>query len=135
MRTASFAKPTALLCGLCLALVFALSAPAFAQQGGFSGDNAGASGGFTGPGPGVITVEEAKSRRDDAKVVLMGNITHSLGGEHYTFRDATGSVTVEIDHDKWKGQTISPSDLVEIQGEVDSEWTSFKIDVDRITKR
>ena len=91
-------------------------------------------GGFTGPGPGLVTVAQAKSMADDAKVALKGYIIQSLGGEKYIFKDDSGTITVEIDDEDWMGLTVGPSDLVEIQGEVDKEWTKVEIDVDRIVK-
>lgn len=93
-----------------------------------------AQGGFQGPGPSVISVERAKTLRDDAKVRLRGRIIENLGGDEYTFQDETGSVTVEIDHDLWAGQTITPSDVVELRGEVDKDWLSVAIDADSVRK-
>ena len=92
-------------------------------------------GGFTGPGPGLVTTEQAKSMRDDADVMMRGNIVQNLGGEEYLFRDATGTITVEIDNEVWAGQTIAPADQVEIYGEIDKEWASTKVEVDRIVKK
>ena len=97
--------------------------PAFAQQGGFKG-----------PGPNVVTVEDAKKMRDDSRVSLRGYIIQHLGGDRYQFRDATDTVRVEIDDNLWKGQTISPEDFVEIYGEVDKDWNSVEIEVKRLSK-
>lgn len=93
-----------------------------------------AAGGFTGPGPSVVTVEQAKSMSDDTNVTLRGYITQSLGDEKYLFKDDTGTITVEIDDDDWRGLQVGPTDLVEIQGEVDKEWTRTEIDVDRVIR-
>ena len=41
---------------------------------------------------------------------------------------------MEIDNDKWAGQSISPADKVEIHGEVDKDWNSVEIDVDQVKK-
>ncbi len=122
---------------LTLILIFSLGATqAFADDhdDGRRHDG-GAGGGYTGSGPAPVTVQRAKSMWDDSRVVLKGCITRSLGGEYYEFTDATGAVTVEIDHHTWQGLNIGPDDLVEIHGEVDNEWTGTEIDVKRIIKR
>ncbi|HCR9767072.1 TPA: YgiW/YdeI family stress tolerance OB fold protein [Citrobacter koseri] len=107
-----------------------------AQQGGFSGPTATQSqgGGFVGPNGSNTTVESAKSMRDDAWVTLRGNIVERISDDLYLFKDATGTVNVDIDHKRWNGVTVTPQDLVEIQGEVDKDWNSVEIDVKQITK-
>lgn len=103
--------------------------------GGFTGpDSAVQQGGFSGPGPALTTVKDAKTMADDAWVILKGNIIQHNGKKMYTFRDATGDIEVEIGRDEWGGQTISPTDLVEIRGEVDKDWNEFYIDVKRVMK-
>jgi uncharacterized protein (TIGR00156 family) len=91
-------------------------------------------GGFSGPGPDLVTVQQALTMWDDARVTLRGNITHSLGDEDYIFADATGSIEVEIDHHVWRGQQITPQDEVIISGEVDREWNHVSIDVSSVVK-
>ncbi|CAK7014238.1 YgiW/YdeI family stress tolerance OB fold protein [Saezia sanguinis] len=91
-------------------------------------------GGFSGPGPDLVTVQQALAMRDDARVSLQGSITRSLGDETYMFVDATGSIEVEIDHRVWRGQQITPQDVVVISGEVDREWNHVSIDVSSVVK-
>lgn len=127
-----------------IALVTALaSTAAFAQNGGFQGPGTTPNtnnttttqqGGFSGPSASVTTVAEALKMRDDSWITLRGNIEQQVGHDRYIFRDSTGTVTVEIDKKYWNGQTITPKDKVEIQGEVDKDWNEFEIDVKRITK-
>lgn len=93
-----------------------------------------AQGGFYGPGPALVTVQQAMGMRDDTPVTLRGHIVQSLGDEDYLFKDATGTIRVEIDHELWAGIQISPNDLVEIQGEVEKEWNKTEVDVARIIK-
>lgn len=112
-------------------LIYTVSASA-AAQGGFSQP---AQGGYAGPGPDFATVQQAGKMRDDSHVSLRGNIIQHLGKDKYLFRDATGDITIEIDHDKWGGQNIGPEDAVEIYGEVDKDWNSVEIDVDRVVKK
>ncbi|WP_318420036.1 NirD/YgiW/YdeI family stress tolerance protein [Photobacterium leiognathi] len=91
--------------------------------------------GFTGPSYGLNTVKavlDAGMFSDDTPVTLTGNITRSLGGEHYTFTDGTGSVTIEIDHDKWFGIQVTPEMKITISGEIDKEFNHTAIDVDYV---
>lgn len=93
-------------------------------------------GGFTGPGTDSSSVAEVLKMRDDAPVTLNGHIEKQLGGDHYLFKDATGTITVEIDDDEWGGLNVTPTTPVTISGEVDKDWTSLKVDVKtiRLTK-
>lgn len=126
------------------AIIALCSAPAFAaNQGGFSGPGTGQTqtqtqqtqtGGFIGPNGSSSTVANAKSLRDDTWVTLRGNITERISDDLYIFKDASGTVNVDIDHKRWNGQTVSPQDTVEIQGEVDKDWNSVEIDVKQIRK-
>ncbi|WP_336218325.1 YgiW/YdeI family stress tolerance OB fold protein [Citrobacter amalonaticus] len=115
------------------------STPALAaQQGGFSGptetQTQTQNGGFVGPNGSSATVESAKSMRDDTWVTLRGNIVKRLSDDLYLFKDATGTINVDIDHKRWNGVTVTPQDTVEIQGEVDKDWNSVEIDVKQINK-
>ncbi|MDR3175744.1 MAG: YgiW/YdeI family stress tolerance OB fold protein [Desulfovibrio sp.] len=103
-----------------------------ASQGGFQEAPSAAGGGFSGPGISPVTVRQAMAMRDDSYVILRGNITQRLGKDKYVFRDETGNIHVDIDQDKWGGKTVTPQDTVEIHGEVDKDWNSVEIDVDRI---
>lgn len=122
-----------------VAVILALaSAPAFAaNQGGFSGPTSttpSQAGGFVGPNGTVTTAANAKSMRDDTWVTLRGNIIERVSDDLYIFKDSSGTVNVDIDHKRWNGQTITPQDVVEIQGEVDKDWNSVEIDVKQIRK-
>ncbi len=123
-----------------LALLLATAAltatSAMAQNGGFSGPDQSTQrqGGFVGPNVSSTTVEKAKGLRDDSWVVLEGNILRKVGKELYEFRDASGSVNVDIDDDVWGGLTVTPKDKVRIEGEVDKDWNSVEIDVKKITR-
>ena len=114
-----------------LALFLGVSGNALAQQN-FGAANAG---GYTGPSAAAMTVAEAKKLSDDTPVVLVGKIEKSLGGEKYLFTDNTGSVTVEIDNDDWRGLNVSDKDTVEIRGEVDKEFMNLEISVDSVSKK
>ena len=92
----------------------------------------GAFAAFQGPGLAPVTVAEALQMKDDTAVVLNGQIEKSLGNEKYLFKDATGSVTVEIEDEDWRGLDVTPENVVTIKGEVDKEMFSTEIDVDTI---
>lgn len=125
-----------------LAVLIALcSAPVLAQQGGFLDPNApqaqtqnSQQGGFAGPSATLTTVDKVKSMSDDTWVMLQGNIEQRVGDDTYTFRDATGTLTVEIDKKRWNGQTITPKDKVQLEGKVDKEWSNLEVDVKNIKK-
>ena len=91
--------------------------------------------GFSGPSVGLKTVKavlDAGMFSDDTPVTLTGHITNSLGDEHYQFTDSTGSITVDIDHDKWFGAQVTPQTKITIQGEIDKELNSTSIDVNHV---
>lgn len=93
-----------------LAISALMSTPVLAAQtGGFVDPNAPTAqvqkGGFSGPNGTVATVKQAQDMKDDAWVTMRGNIEKRIGDEDYQFRDATGTMTVEIDHKRWEGQT------------------------------
>lgn len=97
-----------------------------------------AAAGFNGPSDAsAVTVEQAKKMKDDSHVVLRGNIEKHLGGEDYLFKDATGTIKIEIDDDDWKGLDVSAKDTVEIRGEVDTHFskpTDIEVDSIRLVK-
>ncbi|PLY37263.1 TIGR00156 family protein [Pectobacterium carotovorum] len=123
-----------------LAITALVSAPVFAAQsgGGFVNPETSAvgihKGGFIDQQSSLTTVDKAKDLRDDSWVTLSGNIEKRIGDENYLFRDATGTMEVEIDHKRWNGQMISPTDKVEIQGELDKDFNSVELDVKQIRK-
>lgn len=124
-----------------LATLIALCAlPALAQpSGGFQDPNAPQTqtqptdkGGFTGNTTALSTVKDAQTMKDDQWVMLEGNIDQRTGSDKYIFRDNSGTITVDIDNDRWQGQNVSPKDKVRIEGEVDKDWNSVEIDVKSI---
>ena len=112
------------------AFVVALGLSANAFAAGFQGQ--ANMGGFQGPGLQPSSVAEALKLNDDTPVVLIGQIEKSLGDEKYLFKDATGSVTVEIDNEDWRGVNVTPKDTIVIQGEVDKDFFKTEIDVDSV---
>ncbi len=122
-----------------LAISALISTPVLAAQtGGFVDPNAPSAqvqtGGFSGPNGTVATVKQAQDMKDDAWVTMRGNIEKRIGDEDYQFRDATGTMTVEIDHKRWEGQTVGPNDKVELQGKLDKDFNSMELDVKQVRK-
>ncbi|HDI3035300.1 TPA: YgiW/YdeI family stress tolerance OB fold protein [Cronobacter turicensis] len=86
-------------------------------------------GGFSGAGPELTNVSVARTLPDDAWVKLEGRITRRIGYEIYEFKDATGTIMVEIDDKYWMGQSVSPETLLQIEGEIERDWSSLEVDV------
>ena len=82
----------------------------------------------------LITVQELlASGRDDQKASLRGRIISHIKGDHYTFEDSTGQITVDIDDDEFPaGQSIGPDQQVELQGEFDRDDDGVEFEVDRV---
>ncbi|MEX9217007.1 YgiW/YdeI family stress tolerance OB fold protein [Providencia huaxiensis] len=110
-----------------------ISFASLSANGGFSANGVNYnSGGFIGANQPVTTVEQAKKMPDDAWVTLEGNLVRQVGHELYEFKDATGTVLVDIDNKRWLGQSATPETKVQLIGEVDKDWMEFEIDVKQI---
>lgn len=112
------------------ALVLTLAITTSPMAAGF---NSQPTGGFKGPGLETSTVKQALTLSDDTPVVLVGQIERAVGNEKYIFKDATGSVTVDIDNEDWRGLTVTPQDTIVIEGEVDKDFFKTEIDVDTVS--
>ncbi len=114
------------------------------HNGGYTGADAQAAGGYAnstrmeGTRGGFITDEtntkyttvlNAKKMGNDSYVTLKGKIVSKTGNEKYLFKDATGTIQIEIDDEDWGGIKAGPKDTVIIEGEVDKDWDSISIDV------
>lgn len=113
--------------GLVCLMVFSLSLGGMA----FAADKS-LGGGFKGPGPAVKTVQEVMQLKDDTPVTLKGRIIERLGDERYTFKDATGTIVVDIDDEDWKGLEVTPEMDIIIEGEVDKKRSRIEVDADSI---
>lgn len=116
---------------LSLLLLGLLALPAHAA---FQGPGAKTSEGFKGPTVGieVTTVKQALDSKDDAAVLLTGQITGRKAGsdDKYVFKDATGEITVDIDRKVFAGQSVTPENTVRLSGKVDKDLMKpAKIDV------
>lgn len=90
--------------------------------------------GYTGPGATaqVTTVVAALDAADDTPVVLQGQIVKRLQDELYEFKDASGTIHVEIDDEHWPAQAVSEKAMVKITGEVDRDLMSREVDVEHL---
>lgn len=111
---------------LLLSLIL-LTSTCIAATNGFGGfqDTTGAN---------KTTVEKAIKMQDRSYVTLQGNIEKQLGDDKYLFKDATGTITVDIGKDKWAGQLVTPKDKIEITGEIEKKFNYIKLDVDSVRK-
>ncbi|MBP6116559.1 MAG: YgiW/YdeI family stress tolerance OB fold protein [Neisseriaceae bacterium] len=102
-------------------------------QGGYVNN---AASGYTGPGTTInlSNIKQALTLPDDSKVRLQGKLVKQLSKDKYQLQDNTGTITVEIDQDKWRGQVVGPNDIVELYGEIDKDRRGTEVDVDLITK-
>jgi len=124
------------------AAALALSAAAVnAQPAHYTGPSkapkaAAARGAYSGPvtAP-LMTVKQLLSTgRDDDRARLRGRIVSFDGNERYTFEDATGRMTVEIDPEDFPaGQTVSAEHRVELLGEFDKGLRKTEFNVERVT--
>ena len=75
--------------------------------------------GYTGPGatPTTTTVKAALEAADDTPVVLQGTIVKRIKGDIYEFRDATGSMKVEIDDEDFPPMEINDKTRVKLTGD------------------
>ncbi|MGG4608831.1 YgiW/YdeI family stress tolerance OB fold protein [Providencia sp. Me31A] len=105
------------------------------HTGGFVSNDGivGQKGGFVATNQAVTTAVQAKDLPDDAWVSLEGYIVKQIGKELYEFKDSTGSIAVDIDDKRWRGQVVTPETKVRLEGEIDKEWASLEVDVKRVT--
>ena len=90
-------------------------------------------GGFTGK-TAKVSIQEALKLPDDSYVTVQGNIVKRLSSEKYLFKDASGTITVEIDDDKWGAVVAGEADKLELTGEVERKLNSVHLDVDTVKK-
>ena len=83
----------------------------------------------------VMTVEQVRGLADNSPVIVRGYLLRQNGENSYIFQDETGTINLEIDEQDWGGLTVSPSDYVEVWGEVDKNGMSMiEIDVSAMKK-
>ena len=81
-----------------------------------------------------VSIADALKMQDDAMVSIQGNIVKQLSNDKFQFKDSTGTMTVDIDHDKWAGIPSNTKDTLELIGEIDKDMNSTELDVDMVKK-
>lgn len=123
------------------ALLALAAVTATAQPAGYTGPSntpkaAASQGSYAGPSnvP-LLTVKQLlDTGKDDQHARLQGRIVSHDGGDRYTFEDATGRITVEIDDEDFPaGQAVSAQQRLELLGEFDKGLRKTEFEVDRIT--
>ncbi|MBR1424748.1 NirD/YgiW/YdeI family stress tolerance protein [bacterium] len=79
-----------------------------------------------------VTITEALKMNDDSYVTIQGNIIKRVSDDKYIFKDSTGTMTVEIDTEKWAGQSVNMTDRLELTGEIEKKFNSTVLDVDTV---
>ena len=122
------------------AMALGVATMAIAQPAGYSGPSnaSGASARSADSGPGAVqlmTVKDLLDKgRDGQHARLQGRIVSHDGGDDYTFEDATGRISVEIDDDDFPaGQAVTAETRVELLGEFDKGLRKSEFEVDRMT--
>lgn len=89
---------------------------------------------FTGPSAETkpSTVAQARESLPGAYVTLTGNLVAHVHAEVYTFRDASGEMRVEIDHEIWRNRGVNPDTKVQLNGEVDLGVSGRYLSVDSL---
>ena len=80
------------------------------------------------------SVANALKMSNNSYVTVEGNIIKRVSDDKDLFKDSTGSMTVEIDNEKWNGITVNPQDKLELSGEIEKKMTSVMLDVDIVKK-
>lgn len=80
----------------------------------------------------VTTAADAGAADDDTRVLLEGTLVKKLSADTYEFKDATGSVPVEIDAEDLPQAKVDATTRVRLQGEVDRDERTMEVDVKRV---
>jgi len=80
----------------------------------------------------VSTVQNAQNMQENSTVALQGNISKRVKKDKYLFNDNTGEIIVEIEGYAWRGQDVSPQDVVMIVGQIDKDDNVNIVEVDEI---
>lgn len=79
-----------------------------------------------------INISQALKMADDSYVTVQGSIVKKISEDKYLFKDSTATITVEIDKDKWNGQSVNINDKLELTGEIEKKYNSTILDVDTL---
>ena len=77
-----------------------------------------------------MPVSEALAAHDNTQATLTGTLGQSLGNERYQFRDTSGQIIVEIDHDITRHIALKDGQNVTLYGEIEKEHGDNEFEVD-----
>jgi uncharacterized protein (TIGR00156 family) len=80
----------------------------------------------------ISQVSDVQNMADDTTVYVQGYLIQNLGNEMYTFKDDSGTLTVEIDDDLMDANMYSPTTLVWIAAEVDKQGDVVALEAEEI---
>jgi uncharacterized protein (TIGR00156 family) len=81
----------------------------------------------------VTTAEAAGRAADNTPVVLEGTLARHIGNDVYEFRDASGTVRVQIDAKDFPlGTPIEATTRIRLTGEVEKDWGTVEVDVEQM---
>lgn len=80
----------------------------------------------------ISQVSEVQNMADESTVYIQGYLIQNLGNEMYTFKDDSGTITVEIDEDLMGNGMYSPTTLVWIAAEVDKQGDVVALEAEEI---
>ncbi len=81
-----------------------------------------------------MSVTDALKMSDNSYVSVEGSILKKLTNDKYLFKDSTGTMTVEIDNDRWAGISADTKDILILNGEIEKKMGSTCLDVDSVQK-
>ena len=67
----------------------------------------------------VTTAAQAAQAQDDTQVILEGMLVRQIRGDRYEFRDASGTITVEIEDEDWPNRQPVLEKRLRLHGEVE----------------
>lgn len=82
-----------------------------------------------------MTVAQAKAMHDGASVSLTGNLIKKTAQDRYQFRDKTGTLEVSIPLAIFDDRSVSPDQLVAINGTLDKKQQPAVMKVDHLQKQ
>ena len=80
----------------------------------------------------ATTVAQAARARDNTPAVLTGNIIAHQRRDYYTFRDGTGTITVEIPRVVFRGRLVNAETPLRLTGIVDRGVRGAYVEVFRL---
>ncbi|KGT46866.1 NirD/YgiW/YdeI family stress tolerance protein [Acinetobacter sp. HR7] len=83
----------------------------------------------------TVSVAQAKQLADETAVTLSGVIVKRTKGDHFQFKDGSGTIEIDVDDEVWKPLRLKAGDQVNIVGEVNVQSGQAPIiDVEKLEK-